>query len=202
MTCIFQNWSFKISSSFSKSWKKAQKSPFHLSKPSKSREVLGGATEFGGERWEDPIVKPALVAQGGQIVWDPNPPRWGQVEKGRVISKDVGVRFLVAYFFLPLNFGLLTSPKKSKYGRSAAGPLRVLPPMVMAWVVLVVLRQRPCQRQRRPMRSLHGSRTGHQKQNPQDDFHWEIGRVAIFWETFCLENNRLWTNIVFLCVFK
>jgi len=38
-------------------------------------EVLGGATEFGGERWEDPIVKPALVAQGGQIVWDPNPPR-------------------------------------------------------------------------------------------------------------------------------
>ena len=82
-----------------------------------------------------------------------------------------GCVFLVAYFFLPLDFGLLTSPKKSKYGRSAAGPLRVLPPMVMAWVVLVVLRQRPCRRQRRPMRSLHGSRTGRPKQNPQDDFH-------------------------------
>lgn len=36
-------------------------------------EVLGGASDFGGERWEDPIVKPALVAQAGQIVWDPNP---------------------------------------------------------------------------------------------------------------------------------
>lgn len=38
-------------------------------------EVLGGAAEFGGERWEDPIIKPAMVAQGGQVVWDPNPPR-------------------------------------------------------------------------------------------------------------------------------
>ena len=36
-------------------------------------QVLGGASDFGGERWEDPIVKPALVAQAGQIVWDPNP---------------------------------------------------------------------------------------------------------------------------------
>ena len=40
-------------------------------------QVLGGASDFGGERWEDPIVKPALVAQAGQIVWDPNPPRPG-----------------------------------------------------------------------------------------------------------------------------
>ena len=62
------------------------------------REVLGGATEFGGERWEDPIVKPALVAQGGQIVWDPNPPRWGQVEKVRVISRDVGCSSYVDFF--------------------------------------------------------------------------------------------------------
>jgi len=38
-------------------------------------EVLGGASDFGGERWDDPIVKPAMVASGGQIVWDPNPPR-------------------------------------------------------------------------------------------------------------------------------
>ena len=38
-------------------------------------QVLGGAAEFGGERWEDPIIKPAMVAQGGQVVWDPNPPR-------------------------------------------------------------------------------------------------------------------------------
>ena len=38
-------------------------------------QVLGGASDFGGERWDDPIVKPAMVASGGQIVWDPNPPR-------------------------------------------------------------------------------------------------------------------------------
>ena len=38
-------------------------------------QVLGGATDFGGEHWDDPVVKPAVVAQQGQIVWDPNPPR-------------------------------------------------------------------------------------------------------------------------------
>lgn len=125
LTCIFQNWSFKISFSFSKSWNKAQKSPFHLSKPSKTREVLGGATEFGGERWEDPIVKPALVAQGGQIVWDPNPPRWGQVEKGRVISKDVGCDFWLRTFFATW-FWVINFTKKEqvweKRCRPPAGP--------------------------------------------------------------------------------
>lgn len=38
-------------------------------------EVLGGASDFGGEHWEDPIVKPAIVAQGAKLLWDPNPPR-------------------------------------------------------------------------------------------------------------------------------
>eukprot|EP00931_Biecheleriopsis_adriatica_P117063 TRINITY_DN92616_c0_g1_i1.p1 TRINITY_DN92616_c0_g1~~TRINITY_DN92616_c0_g1_i1.p1 ORF type:complete len:1276 (+),score=300.00 TRINITY_DN92616_c0_g1_i1:43-3828(+) len=38
-------------------------------------EVLGGGANFGGEAWEDPIVKPAIVVQGGHIIWDPNPPR-------------------------------------------------------------------------------------------------------------------------------
>eukprot|EP00440_Ansanella_granifera_P051488 gb/GFBE01055821.1/.p1 GENE.gb/GFBE01055821.1/~~gb/GFBE01055821.1/.p1 ORF type:complete len:1274 (+),score=357.35 gb/GFBE01055821.1/:1-3822(+) len=38
-------------------------------------EVLGGGSNFGGEHWDDPIVKPAVVAQGGRVVWDPNPPR-------------------------------------------------------------------------------------------------------------------------------
>eukprot|EP00439_Symbiodinium_sp_Y106_P082080 s392_g21.t1 len=38
-------------------------------------EVLGGAQNFGGEHWDDPVVKPAIVARGGAVVWDPNPPR-------------------------------------------------------------------------------------------------------------------------------
>lgn len=38
-------------------------------------EVLGGAENFGGEHWDDPVVKPAIVARGGAVVWDPNPPR-------------------------------------------------------------------------------------------------------------------------------
>ena len=44
-------------------------------------QVLGGASDFGGERWDDPIVKPAMVASGGQIVWDPNPPRPSKLRK-------------------------------------------------------------------------------------------------------------------------
>ena len=38
-------------------------------------QVLGGAENFGGEHWDDPVVKPAIVARGGAVVWDPNPPR-------------------------------------------------------------------------------------------------------------------------------
>jgi len=38
-------------------------------------EVLGAAEDFGGEHWEDAIVKPAIIARGGRIVYDPNPPR-------------------------------------------------------------------------------------------------------------------------------
>jgi len=38
-------------------------------------EVLGGGSDFGGDHWEDPVVKPAVVAQKGEVVWNPNPPR-------------------------------------------------------------------------------------------------------------------------------
>ena len=38
-------------------------------------QVLGGAEGFGGEHWDDPVVKPAIVARGSAVVWDPNPPR-------------------------------------------------------------------------------------------------------------------------------
>eukprot|EP00438_Fugacium_kawagutii_P004404 Skav208532 [mRNA] locus=scaffold3037:131753:160941:+ [translate_table: standard] len=53
--------------------------------------VLGGASDFGGERWEDPVVKPALVAQGGQIVWDPNPPRHPAGRAGQVTNAISGI---------------------------------------------------------------------------------------------------------------
>jgi len=37
-------------------------------------ETLGGAEDFGGEHWEDPVVLPATVARGGQVLWPPPPP--------------------------------------------------------------------------------------------------------------------------------
>lgn len=79
---------------------------------------------------------------------------------------------------------------------SAAGPLRVPPPMAMAWVVLVVLRQHPCRRQKRPMPSLHGSRTGHPKQNPQDDFHW----LQFFGKHFVWKTTDYQRTLLFWCV--
>eukprot|EP00933_Yihiella_yeosuensis_P058642 TRINITY_DN5926_c0_g1_i2.p1 TRINITY_DN5926_c0_g1~~TRINITY_DN5926_c0_g1_i2.p1 ORF type:complete len:1014 (+),score=237.82 TRINITY_DN5926_c0_g1_i2:425-3043(+) len=38
-------------------------------------DTLGGADKFGGEHWDDSIIRPAIVAHGGQFVWNPNPPR-------------------------------------------------------------------------------------------------------------------------------
>merc|ERR1719487_1027443 len=36
-------------------------------------EVLGGASEFGGAHWDDPIIKPATVVHGGKLLWPPAP---------------------------------------------------------------------------------------------------------------------------------
>lgn len=36
--------------------------------------TLGGATDFGGEKWEDPIIRPATVAAHGEITWPPPTP--------------------------------------------------------------------------------------------------------------------------------
>mmetsp|Transcript_55285 Transcript_55285/g.103884 ORF Transcript_55285/g.103884 Transcript_55285/m.103884 type:complete len:1383 (-) Transcript_55285:63-4211(-) len=37
-------------------------------------EVLGGASSFGGEHWEDPVIKAATVVHKGKLRWPPAPP--------------------------------------------------------------------------------------------------------------------------------
>jgi len=34
-------------------------------------DVLGGATDFGGSHWDDPIIKPATVVHAGKLLWPP-----------------------------------------------------------------------------------------------------------------------------------
>ncbi|CAE6933108.1 pntB [Symbiodinium natans] len=53
-------------------------------------EVLGSAENFGGEHWDDPVVKPAIVARGGAVVWDPNPPRPPAPPVGSAVEANVG----------------------------------------------------------------------------------------------------------------
>lgn len=36
-------------------------------------ETLGGGTNFGGEHWQDPIIKPAAVVHEGKVCWPPAP---------------------------------------------------------------------------------------------------------------------------------
>jgi len=36
-------------------------------------DVMGGAEDFGGAHWEDPIVKPATVVRAGELLWPPKP---------------------------------------------------------------------------------------------------------------------------------
>jgi NAD(P) transhydrogenase len=35
--------------------------------------VLGGAIDFGGAHWDDPIIKPATVVHAGKLLWPPAP---------------------------------------------------------------------------------------------------------------------------------
>jgi len=37
-------------------------------------ETLGGAANFGGEHWEDAVIKPATVVHQGRLLWPPAPP--------------------------------------------------------------------------------------------------------------------------------
>jgi len=37
-------------------------------------DTLGGATEFGGDKWEDPIIRPATVMRDGKKLWPPPRP--------------------------------------------------------------------------------------------------------------------------------
>jgi len=37
-------------------------------------DTLGGAADFGGEHWEDGVIRPATIAHQGQITWPPPPP--------------------------------------------------------------------------------------------------------------------------------
>jgi len=37
-------------------------------------DTLGGGSSFGGDRWEDPIVRPATIVHMGEARWPPPPP--------------------------------------------------------------------------------------------------------------------------------
>eukprot|EP00929_Paragymnodinium_shiwhaense_P087957 TRINITY_DN48123_c0_g1_i1.p1 TRINITY_DN48123_c0_g1~~TRINITY_DN48123_c0_g1_i1.p1 ORF type:complete len:1343 (-),score=328.86 TRINITY_DN48123_c0_g1_i1:273-4301(-) len=37
-------------------------------------DTLGGAADFGGDHWKDPIIEPATVLQDGVVKWPPPPP--------------------------------------------------------------------------------------------------------------------------------
>lgn len=36
-------------------------------------EMMGGAVEFGGDHWDDPVIRAATVMLGGQLKWPPPP---------------------------------------------------------------------------------------------------------------------------------
>ena len=109
-------------------------------------QVLGGAENFGGEHWDDPVVKPAIVARGGAVVWDPNPPRQERGARG-ARKRSRRREFLLRY-------ASLVSASKGPRRR----PRRGLRWRATALAASAVPRRCRCHHPRRQMLSSPGSR--------------------------------------------